>query len=119
MKTILVVDDELNVRQLIAETMADEGYKVKVAGDGFEALEIIENEPIDLVILDIKMPKLDGLEAIGKIREFKRELPVILHTAYGDFKTRDYRTWGADYIIAKSPVLDELLEAINNIFSKM
>ena len=89
MKTILVVDDEPNIRQLVAETVTDEGYKVLTAGNGFKALEIIENEPIDLVILDIKMPQLDRLEAIGKIKEFKKDLPVILLTAYGEYKTSD------------------------------
>ena len=118
MKTILVVDDEPNMRQLIAETINDAGYKVRTAGNGFEALEIIENEPIDLVILDIQMPQLDGLEAIGKIKEFKKNLPVILHTGYGEYKTRDYRTWVASAIIKKSSDFEELLEAINKIFSE-
>jgi DNA-binding NtrC family response regulator len=118
MKTILVVDDEPNMRKWVAETITDEGYKVITAGNGFEALKIIENEPIDLVILDIKMPQLDGLEAIGKIKQFKKDLPVILHTGYGEFKTKDYRTWVASAIIKKSSDPYELLEAIDKIFSE-
>jgi two-component system response regulator (stage 0 sporulation protein F) len=119
MKTILVVDDEPNVRRLIAETMNDEGYKVRTAGNGYEALAIIENESIDLVILDIKMPKLDGIGTLGKIREFKKDLPVILNTAYGEYKTSDYHTWVADAVVQKSSTLDELLDAINKIFPKL
>jgi CheY-like chemotaxis protein len=127
MKTILVVDDEPNIRQLIVETLSDEGYNVYAAENGYKAIMIIENQPIDLVILDIRMPQCDGLKALGKIKEFNKSLPVILHTAYGEYKTSDYHTWGADAIVQKSLTpdavvqkssnLDELLDEINKIFS--
>lgn len=112
MKTILVVDDEPPIRQFYAEELSEEGYKVLTAEDGVEALNIVENIHVDLVILDIKMPKMDGLTALKRILELNINLPVILLTAFGTYKDDDYTSWGAKAFIVKSTDVTELKDAI-------
>ncbi|MCL2170323.1 MAG: response regulator, partial [Defluviitaleaceae bacterium] len=79
-KKILVVDDEKNIVDIVAFNLHKEGYEVVVARDGEACLEAFEKEEPDLVILDIMMPKMDGLEACKKIRE-KSQVPIIMLTA--------------------------------------
>jgi len=81
MKTILVVDDDEAIRTLLQEELEDEGYKVVIATNARDALKIVETEPLDLVILDIRMPGMDGLEALRKISATRR-IPTIMLTAY-------------------------------------
>jgi len=84
MHTILVVDDEPNYQIILAELLRDEGYEVFTADNGKAALPIIRNTDLDLIISDMKMPGMDGLELMQKTREFHKELPVILITAYAE-----------------------------------
>lgn len=79
-KIILIVDDEKEIRDLVEIYLKSEGYNTKKACDGEEALDIIRNEEIDLVILDIMMPKLNGIDTCLKIRE-EREMPIIMLSA--------------------------------------
>src|SRR5262245_18601482 len=79
-QTILVVDDHSNVRTLIAEYLSELGYRVLAAGDGVEALALAGREPIDLILLDVMMPNLDGFEFLRIYRK-ERNIPVILLTA--------------------------------------
>ncbi len=79
-ETILVVDDEKEIRNLIEVYLKNEGYKVLKASNGLEALEIMQNNRIHLIILDIMMPKMDGIEACMKIRE-KNNMPIIMLSA--------------------------------------
>ncbi|KOS30875.1 DeoR faimly transcriptional regulator [Bacillus anthracis] len=100
-ETILIVDDEKEIRNLIAIYLKNEGYKVLKAEDGEEALQLIEQNEVDLIILDIMMPKIDGIEMCMKIRE-EKEMPIIMLTA----KTQDIDkilglTIGADDYITK------------------
>lgn len=80
MERILIVDDEKEIRDLIEIYLKGEGYNTVKAVDGEEALEILKREEIDLIILDIMMPKLNGIEACMKIRE-EREMPIIMLSA--------------------------------------
>lgn len=80
MKKILVADDEMAIRLLYSEELKEEGYEVYTASNGREALEIVEKVPLDLVILDIKMPEMDGIEALRQIKERHPNLPVVLST---------------------------------------
>ena len=79
-QTVLVVDDEQNIVNIIAFNLKKEGYEVLSAGDGEEAVEIVEKHQPDLILLDIMMPKMDGYEACRKIRE-KYNIPIIMLTA--------------------------------------
>ena len=79
-KKVLVVDDEQNIVNIIAFNLKKEGYEVLTAGDGEEAVEIVEKHQPDLILLDIMMPKMDGYEACRKIRE-KYNIPIIMLTA--------------------------------------
>jgi two-component system response regulator (stage 0 sporulation protein F) len=111
MKKILVADDEMAIRLLYSEELKEEGYEVFTASNGREALDIIDKEPLDLVILDIKMPEMDGIEALRQIKEKKPGLPVLLSTAYGEYK-QDFATWASDDYLVKSSDLEDLKNAV-------
>jgi two-component system, response regulator, stage 0 sporulation protein F len=108
---ILVVDDEPSIRLLLNEALRDEGYEVYLAEDGLEGLEIFGKISIDLVILDLRMPEMDGFEALRQIKENKSYIPVILFTSYGEYK-QDFATWASDDYFVKTSDLGELFECI-------
>ena len=111
MKKILVADDEMSIRLLYSEELKEEGYDVYLAANGREALEIVEKVPLNLVILDIKMPEMDGIEALRQIKERRPDLPVLLSTAYGEYR-QDFATWASDEYLVKSSDLDDLKSAV-------
>ncbi len=78
--TILVVDDELLIRNVIKEYLLNEGYKVLEAEDGFDALRVLSDNKVDLIVLDIMMPKMDGFTCLSEIRKTKN-IPVIMLSA--------------------------------------
>jgi CheY-like chemotaxis protein len=100
MKRILVVDDEESIRFLYKEELEEEGFVVECAKNGEEALEMLSVFKPDLVSLDIKMPVMDGIEALKRIREKERQLPIILCSAYGEYK-QDLTTWASDAYVVK------------------
>lgn len=116
MKTILVVDDEDPIRKLIEMELTDEGYKVLTASDAREALKIVETQPLDLVILDIRMPGMDGLEALPRILGLKEGLKVILNTAYSQYQ-ESFMSWAADAYLIKSHDLTELKNKVKELLS--
>ena len=81
---ILIVDDEESIRTSLHRLLEYKEYETRVAEDGFRALDILAEEPIDLVLLDIKMPRMDGLEVLQKIRERSADPFVVIITAHGD-----------------------------------
>jgi DNA-binding response OmpR family regulator len=111
-----VVDDDENIRLLYSEELAEDGYKVLLAGSGEEALEKLRGEKVDLVTLDIKMPGMDGLELLKRIMEVNRTLPIILSTAYGTYK-QDFASWGSDEYVVKSSDLSELKSKIKKLIN--
>ncbi len=113
-KKILVVDDEDNIRFLYKEELEDEGYSVTLADSAEQAMQRIEEDPPDLVTLDIKMPGMDGLEFLKILKEKDKSLPVILCSAYGSFK-QDFRVWASDAYVVKSADLHELKLTIKEI----
>jgi two-component system NtrC family response regulator len=83
MENILIVDDEKNYTMIIGEILQEEGYTSFTASSGMEALDILNNEIIDLIITDVKMPGMSGIQLLEKIKEINPDLPVIIMTAYG------------------------------------
>ena len=114
MKKILVVDDEENIRLLFKEELEDEGFQVDLARNGEEALKKVSLFKPDLVTLDIKMPGIDGIETLKRIRETERQLPVVLCSAYGEYK-QDFSTWASDAYVVKCADLTELKDTIRRL----
>ena len=117
MKTILVVDDDDAIRTLLQEELEDEGYKVLIATNARDALKMVAAEALDLVILDIRMPGMDGLEALPRILGLKEGLPVIMNTAYSQYQD-SFMSWAADAYIVKSSDLTELKEKVKELIQK-
>ena len=117
MKTILVVDDDEAIRTLLQEELSDEGYRVLIAGNAREALKKVQEKALDLVILDIRMPGMDGLEALPRILGLKEDLPVILNTAYTQYR-ESFMSWAADAYVVKSSDLSELKAKVKNLIGK-
>lgn len=110
-KRILLVDDEEGIQLLYREEFEDEGFEVTSASNGEEALEKFNQEPPDLVILDINMPGMNGIEVLRRMKEINANLPVILSSAYQEYK-QDLGTWASEDYIVKSANLDELKNAV-------
>jgi CheY-like chemotaxis protein len=119
MKTIrvLVVDDEENIRLLFKEELEEENYEVETASNGVEALEKLKNSPFDVVVLDIKMPVMDGIQTLNAIKNRNKDQPVILCSAYGEFK-QDLSSWVSDGYVVKSADTRELKETIKGILDR-
>ncbi len=100
MAHILIVDDEAKMRHILRIMLEMKGYKVDEAGDGIEALEKIKETPYDLVIADIKMPRMDGMELLKAIQEMDYPIPVVFITAYGSIESavEAMRAGAVDYI---------------------
>jgi DNA-binding NtrC family response regulator len=116
-KTLLVVDDDQSCRRLYESEFADEGYAVTGASSGTEALEMLETSQFDLVILDVKMPGMNGLETLCEIMKTKRSLPVVINSAYSTFKT-DFATWNAEAYVVKSSNLTELKQTVKSVLEE-
>ena len=117
MKTILVVDDEDPIRQLLQEELTEAGYKVLTADNARDALKLVQEEALDLVVLDIRMPGMDGLEALPRILGLKEGLPVILHTAFSQYQ-ESFMSWAADAYVVKSMDLSELKAKIKELLKE-
>ncbi len=116
-KKLLVVDDDVNQGLLYEQELSDEGYEVDVANSGEQAIEMVKEKEYDLVILDIGMPYMDGLETLGKMLSMDNRLPVILNTAYPSYKD-NFMSWAADAYVVKSSDLTELKEKIRESLAK-
>ncbi len=114
MKRVLVVDDEEDIRLLYQEELQEAGYQVAVAADGHEALRMVQQNRPDLMTIDIKMPGMDGIELLRRVREIHRDLPIIICTAYGEYKY-DFGTWASDAYLTKSADLTELKGKIREL----
>ena len=117
MKTLLIVDDDKNLRLLYQDEFSEAGYEVVLAEDGKDALEKFEGINPDAVIMDIRMPRMDGVEALGKMVRKARDIPIILHTAYKSYKD-NFMTWGAEAFVLKSANLEELKETVHTVLKK-
>jgi DNA-binding NtrC family response regulator len=114
---ILVVDDEVNARTALAELLRDEGYEVDMAADAFKALGKHESFGPHVVVTDLKMPGMDGIELVAKLRETEDPPAVVVMTAFGDVSTavQAMRSGASDYL-TKPVNFDELLVVLDKIF---
>ncbi len=87
MKTVLVVDDEAAIRQTLSQLLTYEKYRVLTAPNGPQALAVLDTEPVDVVLLDIKMPEMDGFEVLDRMSAAGRETPVIVVSGHGNIET--------------------------------
>jgi len=115
MSRILVVDDEKSIQLLFADELTDEGYEVVTTGDGGGVMGLIEKARPDLVVLDIKLGKKDGLDLLQDIRNTYYNMPVVVCTAYPNYKG-DLKSIAADYYVVKSSDLRELKEKVRMAF---
>ncbi len=116
MNTILCVEDNKNQRLLYEQELSLEGYKIITAADGKDALEKVKEQPPDIIIMDINMPRMNGIEAMGKVLSENKNIPIIINTAYSSYKD-NFMTWAADAYIVKSSDLSELKNKIKEILS--
>jgi CheY-like chemotaxis protein len=114
MKKILLVDDEENIHLLYREELEEEGYKVYSALSGTDALQKLKSVSPDLVVLDIYMPGMNGIQVLREIKELKPNMPVILFSAYPGFKY-DFGAWASDAYIVKSTDPDDLKVAVHEL----
>ena len=106
---ILIVDDEDGMRRLLGRVLTREGYETSTVGSGAEALRLVANERFDLVVTDIKMPEMDGLQLLEELKEYEPSLPIIVMTAYGTIENAvQALRFGAYDYIAKPFETDEI-----------
>jgi DNA-binding NtrC family response regulator len=112
-RVILVVDDEAGMRESLCEILARDGYANLTAGDGWQAIQLVQEKPVDLVLLDIKMPGLDGIETLKRIKALHEQLPVVMVTGYGTIESAvQAMKYGAKDYITKPFVISNLRNVI-------
>jgi len=111
--SILVVDDEKNIRATLADILTGEGYEVRTAGTGEQAVKLCSKQSFDVVLLDVRMPGIDGVEAFRRIRANRHDIRVILMSAYSiDELRREALAAGALGFVRKPLNLENLVELI-------
>lgn len=114
MQKVMVVDNDEGIRCLYEQVLTDEGYSVMLACDCVEAVETLKREKPDVVVLDIRMPGMDGIELLGKVLDMDTSMPVIINSAYSMYK-ESLLTWLADALVVKSADLIELKDRIKEL----
>jgi two-component system response regulator (stage 0 sporulation protein F) len=113
---ILVVDDEADFRQLMIFWLESKGYSIISAADGKKAVRLVKRENPDVVLLDIRMPIMDGVEVLKRIRKFNKDLPVILISAYvNDPRAREALAYGISGVFYKGKNFEEIMPMLETI----
>lgn len=113
-KRILVVDDQESMRDMLVDLLDTMGHEARTASGGAEALDALRREVVDLVITDLNMPQMDGLELTKRIKSTSPQVPVIVITGYGAFHTeRQVLAAGADGYIPKPCTVHRVQETVN------
>lgn len=115
--TVLVVEDDDNQRLLYEDDLKWVGYEVIAVKSGHDGLQALKENKVDVVLLDIAMPGMDGIETLGKILDYDNQMPVILNTAYSSYKD-DFMTWAAEAYVIKSHDTAEMHKAIAEVLGK-
>lgn len=109
-----MVDDEELILKLYRKEFVEDGYQVKTAKSAEEAIKMVREEEVNLLILDIKIEGKNGVELLSDFRRINRDLPIILNSAYSTYKS-DFRSWLADAYLVKSSNLEELKKTIREL----
>jgi DNA-binding NtrC family response regulator len=121
MSKILIIEDEEAIRRVLVKILSEENslYKVFEAVDGLSGTELIKNEDFDLILCDIKMPKMDGVEVLQAAKKLKPEIPIVMISGHGDLDTavNTMRLGAFDYI-SKPPDLNRLLNTVRNALDR-
>ncbi|WP_291135064.1 sigma-54-dependent transcriptional regulator [Flavobacterium sp. UBA7663] len=121
MSKILIIEDEAAIRRVLTKILSEENdsYKVEEAEDGLQGVEKVKNEDYDLILCDIKMPKMDGVEVLEAVKKIKPEIPMVMISGHGDLETaiNTMRLGAFDYI-SKPPDLNRLLNTVRNALDK-
>ncbi len=119
MESILVVDDDINLCEVLSEELSEIGYNSNYVVSADEALGFLDNNPVDLILLDLKMPGKDGFWVLNKLNALGIQVKVIVLTAYADVKSAiDSAKLGASDFISKPYDLDELIITIRKVLQK-
>jgi DNA-binding NtrC family response regulator len=119
MATILIIDDEKSIRKTLSDILSYEGYKIEEAADGQEGLNLFKSKPFDVVLCDIKMPKIDGMEFLEQAVAVNRDVPIIMVSGHGNIDTAvEAVKKGAFDYISKPPDLNRILITIRNALDK-
>ncbi len=119
MPDLLIIDDEKSIRKTLTEILSFEGYKIEEAADGEEGLKKFKEKTFDVVLCDIKMPKLDGIEFLQKAAELNPDVPIIMISGHGNIETAvEAVKKGAYDYVSKPPDLNRLLITIRNAMDK-
>jgi DNA-binding NtrC family response regulator len=125
-RTILIADDEKDLCTILADSFSRDRYRVLTAHDGKTALQLAKTEQPDVILLDIRMPVMDGIETLGEIKRMEEEMPVIIFTGYGTIETArkamklgayDYVTKPVDLFLLKS-LVKKILDTKNKRIKK-
>lgn len=114
---ILVVDDEELIRETLGDLLELENYDVTLARDGVEALEIFSHKKIDLVLTDIRMPQMDGIELLKNIKLLRPQTQVLLMTGYADVTPSEAMQWGASGLIRKPFDFDTISRSLGRVLN--
>ncbi|MFH1867898.1 MAG: response regulator [Candidatus Omnitrophota bacterium] len=116
---VLIVDDDHDVLELLKDLFTKKGYEVECVNSGLEALDFTDKASVDAILLDIKMPELDGIETLGRLKKKKPELPVVILTAYGyddNFINKALELGAAGYISKNLP-LNQIVYAFQTLLA--
>jgi two-component system nitrogen regulation response regulator NtrX len=121
MSKILIIEDEAAIRRVLTKILSEENvsYQVDEAEDGFHGVEKVKSEDYDLILCDIKMPKMDGVEVLEAVKKIKPEIPIVMISGHGDLETaiNTMRLGAFDYI-SKPPDLNRLLNTVRNALDR-
>lgn len=117
MSNILIVDDEEHIRILYKKVLEGEGYNIVLAENGAQALKKVDEGGIDLVILDIKMPDMSGMDVLKILSKKENQPPVLLNSAYSGYED-DYHSWIAEDYLIKTSDTSVLINKVKDILSR-
>jgi DNA-binding NtrC family response regulator len=114
---LLVADDEKNLRELYKTELEEEGYEVVTAANAAEVMKLLEAGEYDVIVLDIKMPGMSGIDLLQKIMARDKRQPVVLNTAFPSYRD-NFMTWPAEAYVVKSSDTTELKQVVKKVLAK-